>query len=223
MSKQQSCPEDFPPIQGRFQVWHANSKDMLRCRKLGIGYDGGYTHVADVESTDSLSNVVSLTRHGRNAWPENPGVTALVIKPRSTRTGDVIVSPCGAVWRIEDDYYATVDHANPGRYAPVVNAAARIPAPVADPGSIDLTASIIEYESGTLDEAATVALFQHLVDTRIAGILQGHYGRVATDLLDAGMITRPESKDPVADVLESARGRCSAESPARALDDGLGR
>lgn len=48
---------------------------------------------------------------------------------------------------------------------------------------------IIEYESGDLGREETLELFQHLVDTGKAWILQGSYGRTAKALLDAGVIS----------------------------------
>lgn len=47
---------------------------------------------------------------------------------------------------------------------------------------------IMEYESGTLSREETVELFQHLVDTGLAWQLQGHYGRTARTLIDAGLV-----------------------------------
>lgn len=53
---------------------------------------------------------------------------------------------------------------------------------------LTLTDDIIAYENGELDEDATVALFQKLVDTGMAWSLQGHYGRMATRLIEAGLV-----------------------------------
>lgn len=52
---------------------------------------------------------------------------------------------------------------------------------------LDLTGDIIAYESGELDEDSIVALFQRLIDNGMAWRLQGHYGRTAAALIDAGL------------------------------------
>lgn len=52
----------------------------------------------------------------------------------------------------------------------------------------NLIGAICAYESGSLDEDGIIELFQHLIDTGLAWSLQGHYGRTATSLIDAGLI-----------------------------------
>ena len=53
---------------------------------------------------------------------------------------------------------------------------------------LDFAGRIIEYESGELDESSTIELFQHLVNTGLAWQLQGHYGRTARSMIEAGLI-----------------------------------
>jgi len=50
---------------------------------------------------------------------------------------------------------------------------------------------IIDYENGELSLEETVKLFQDLVDTGLAWQLQGHYGRAAKQLIDAGVVSAP--------------------------------
>ena len=53
----------------------------------------------------------------------------------------------------------------------------------------ELTQRITEYEKGELNEQQTIELFQELVDSGIVWDLQGHYGRLAYQLMEAGLIT----------------------------------
>lgn len=50
---------------------------------------------------------------------------------------------------------------------------------------------IMAYEDGQLDEEEIIDLFQALVDSGLAWQLQGHYGRTATDLISAGLVSPP--------------------------------
>jgi hypothetical protein len=45
---------------------------------------------------------------------------------------------------------------------------------------------IIAYESGEMSDEQIVAFFQRLIDNGMAWKLQGHYGRTAAALIDAG-------------------------------------
>jgi hypothetical protein len=50
---------------------------------------------------------------------------------------------------------------------------------------------IMDYEAGELDIDAEIELFQHLVDSGMAWMLQGHYGRTAEAMIEAGVVHLP--------------------------------
>jgi hypothetical protein len=47
---------------------------------------------------------------------------------------------------------------------------------------------IVAYEQGDMDEVETIEFFQELMDTGLIWSLQGHYGRTAQAMVDAGLI-----------------------------------
>jgi len=56
---------------------------------------------------------------------------------------------------------------------------------------------IIAYENGELEDAEeTIEFFQEIINSGLVWQLQGHYGRVAKSLIDAGLCTLSENKSP---------------------------
>ena len=55
---------------------------------------------------------------------------------------------------------------------------------------LDLVGLIMDYESGELKAEDTLVLFGELIRTGQAWTLQGHYGRQATALIEAGYISK---------------------------------
>lgn len=53
---------------------------------------------------------------------------------------------------------------------------------------------IMRYEDGEMQEDEMVVFFQSLVDSGLAWQLQGHYGRTAAALIEAGQVT-PKYED----------------------------
>jgi hypothetical protein len=53
----------------------------------------------------------------------------------------------------------------------------------------DLTERIVSYENDELNQEETIKLFQELCDSGLIMKLQGHYGRFAFQLMEAGLIT----------------------------------
>jgi len=56
--------------------------------------------------------------------------------------------------------------------------------------NFDSVEFVIAYEQGELDEAAIVEGFQYLIQSGLAWSLQGHYGRTAAALIEAGLCHR---------------------------------
>lgn len=53
----------------------------------------------------------------------------------------------------------------------------------------DLTNRLIDYECGHLNPKQTLRLFQELLRTGMCWELQGHYGRTASALIEAELLT----------------------------------
>ena len=46
---------------------------------------------------------------------------------------------------------------------------------------------VVKYESGELDDATTITLFQSLIESGLAWSLPGNYGRKANELITLGV------------------------------------
>jgi len=57
----------------------------------------------------------------------------------------------------------------------------------------EITERIVSYEKGDLDQQQTLQLFQELLDSGLVWELQGHYGRLAYQLIEAGLINYQNS------------------------------
>ncbi len=55
---------------------------------------------------------------------------------------------------------------------------------------LDTVGFIMDYESGSLNDDEIIKGFQHLVDSGLAWSLQGSYGRMAAQLIDAGLVSK---------------------------------
>lgn len=52
----------------------------------------------------------------------------------------------------------------------------------------DLLSRVVGFENGELDEPDLIELFQYLVNSGLASMLPGVYGRTAMDLIAAGKV-----------------------------------
>ena len=60
----------------------------------------------------------------------------------------------------------------------------------------DQVGAIMQHEQGDLDDEGTIELFQNLVDTGMAWSLQGCYGRAATAMIEAGVVSADVNEAP---------------------------
>ena len=54
----------------------------------------------------------------------------------------------------------------------------------------DMVDKIMAYEGGEMDEGDMIEFFQEMINDGSCWSLQGHYGRTATALIDAGYCRR---------------------------------
>lgn len=57
---------------------------------------------------------------------------------------------------------------------------------------MDLVDKIMAYEAGEMSDQEEIKFFQELIDSGQAWTLQGHYGRTARALIDAGQCRQKE-------------------------------
>ena len=55
---------------------------------------------------------------------------------------------------------------------------------------MDMIDKLMAYEEGMLDGAGMVYLFSELIKNGMAWSLQGHYGRMASLLIETGILTK---------------------------------
>jgi hypothetical protein len=55
---------------------------------------------------------------------------------------------------------------------------------------MDMIDKMMAYEEGMLDGAGMVYLFSELIKNEMAWSLQGHYGRMASRLIETGILTK---------------------------------
>jgi len=72
---------------------------------------------------------------------------------------------------------------------------------------LNLTDEIIAYEQGDMNEAEAIIFFQELVDTGLAWTLQGHYGRTAKALIEAGYVNAVDAAEN--DLMLKAEGKAN--------------
>jgi hypothetical protein len=58
----------------------------------------------------------------------------------------------------------------------------------------NIVEKIMSYEQGEMDQEEMVEFFQELIDDGLHCRLQGHYGRTAARLIEAGLVRPAEGK-----------------------------
>lgn len=58
----------------------------------------------------------------------------------------------------------------------------------------ELATKVVRYEQDELDGFEIIDLFQELINNGMAWSLQGHYGRMAMDLVNNGLCVLPEKE-----------------------------
>src|SRR5690348_6892886 len=103
---------------------------------------------------------------------------------------------------------ANANHAS-GSWVSTLDASVQaVPVGIPAGGGFGLVGAMMAHESGGLDDAAIVELFQHLVDTGLAWQLQGQYGRAASALITAGYVEPPQVKPRFPSPSEIAARAC---------------
>lgn len=148
---------------------------------------------------------------------EDRFIIAASVKVEVTDDGADIASPFyGTGFEWDDDSYTRCPECDrEGTLKDFsLNRVQAVPEGTQERRPLDLVGAIIAYESGELDQAGTVELFQHLVDTGTAWQLQGSIGRTARDMIEAGLIEPPAADTP--------RSRSPSEIAAAARNGGQG-
>jgi hypothetical protein len=116
------------PGSDEHQVWHLGGYPASRIAWAFGAFEPrfpqDYIHVANVQAA-SLDEAAALTTHAKGlvdgklaSWRSNPGTNALVMIPRSTDAGDVIVDPSGQAYRVERHGFGPVETIAEARPSP---------------------------------------------------------------------------------------------------------
>ena len=115
-----------------YQVWHDAGWPQSRINQMFGGWPPSrfpedYVHVANVQA-NGLREAVELTTHrgdlldelaGRgnyHRWDDNKRVQPLVVSPRDTDQGDVVVDPHGQAYRLKQNSFQALGPVSPETY-----------------------------------------------------------------------------------------------------------